>query len=359
MAAATAMAGLYSCPCSSNVRTFEWCGQKWSVKHSPVEKIGPGPSTFHLRNVELEADSSLRLWVRKVSDVEGTSRTVSSAEIQTVFPLGYGLYQVDLFGLLVGERWNHLVFGFFTFDLDVLTEHNKEIDIEIGTFNGRHGTGGVFSNQNNTNDRQQLLDISPSKSSTKHRLSIDWKPTSITWSLINLENGIILNKLTSSTSVPSCDGACFFMNLWQFNNIPPQGNEHSIILKHFIHTPMENYQQQELQFVHSLYFKGGRMKFLKGKKYRHQQIFLKAERRMTNVRLLIDQSGNDIEVEYPRGQDYVMLHRGVDIQGGQTDVATATLVFLDEQKSALSVIINCDQFRSPVIYTLPVCITNH
>jgi len=350
---------MYSSPCTSNVRTFEWCGHKWIVKHSPVEKVGPGPSTFHFRNVELGADSSLRLWVREVSDTKVTARTVSSAEIQTAFPLGYGLYQVDVFGLLVGERWNRLVFGFFTFDFDVPTEHNKEIDIEIGTFNGRHDTGGVFSNQNNTSERQQLMDISPSESSIKHRLSIDWTPTSITWSLINLENGLILNKLTSSTSVPSCDGACFFMNLWQFKNIPPQGNEHSIILKHFNHTPMGNYQQKDLQFVHSLYFKDGRMEFLKGKKYRHQQIFLKAERQMTNVRLWIDQSRNDIEVEYPKGQDYVMLSRGIDIKGGQTDFVTATLVFLDEQKSALSVIISCDQLRSPVIHTLPICITNH
>jgi len=55
----------------------------------------------------------------------------------------------------------------------------------------------------------------------------------------------------------------------------------------------------------------------------------------------------------------VMLNRGVDIKGGQTDFVTATLVFLDEQKSALSVIISCDQLRSPVIHTLPICITNH
>lgn len=352
------MAVVYVCPIEGNSRTFCWCEQTWFVKHSPIEKIGPGPSTFHFKNVELGTDGSLRMWVRNISDCKKTSRTASSAEIQTVLPLGYGLYQVDVYGSLTGDRWDHLVFGFFTYDFNDKTEQNKEIDIEIGTFNRKHDTGGVFSNHNNTQGEKQLMNIHPSKTSFKHRLSIEWEPRSITWSMINLENGLVLNTLTTNSAVPSCDGACFVMNLWQFKNIFPDKSEQSITLKGFKHTPLKPFQQKDLQFIYSLNFEDNDGIFVKGAEYKHKHVLLKAKRQMTNVKLWIDQSDNDVEVKYPTGKGYSMLNCGIDIKGGQTDFATFTLIFLDEQQTTLHVTISCDQFESPFMCSLPIHVVN-
>ena len=235
---------VYTCPGTKISRTFSWCGQTWSVKHSPREKVGPGPSTFHFKNVELGTDRSLRLWVRDVTGNDNKKccsnlPEFSSAEIRTVAPLGYGLYKVDVHGPLTGSRWKHLVFGFFTYDLDNSSQNNKEIDIEIGTFNGKHSSGGVFSNQNNKQGEKQLMDIHPSINSFKHRLSINWTPTSISWSLMNIENDAVLDFLTTTSRVPSSEGACFMMNLWQFRNVIPDGKEQCIILKDFKHIPYE------------------------------------------------------------------------------------------------------------------------
>ena len=348
------MAVVYTCPVESNSRTFCWCEQTWFVKHSPVEKIGPGLSTFHFKNVELGSDNSLRMWVRNVSDCKGTSGVVSSAEIQTVLPLGYGLYQVDVHGSLTGDHWDHLVFGFFTYDFDDHTGHNKEIDIEIGTFNRKHDTGGVFSNHNNTQGEKQLMNIHPSKTSFKHQLSIEWETNSITWSLINLEDGLVLDKLTTNSAIPSCDGACFVMNLWQFKNIISDKIEQNITLKNFKHTPLKNFQQKDLQFVYSLNFEDNDETFAKGIEYKHKKVLLKAKRRMTNVKLWINQSENSVEVKYPTGKDYAMLNCGIDIKGGQTDFTTFTLMFLDGQQTTLQVTISCDQFKSPSICSLPI-----
>ena len=346
-----AEAVVYKCPTECKTRTFSWCEQKWLVKHSPTEKVGPGPSTFDLRNVELGEDGSLRLWVR---DVTGNSGVVSSAEVQTIFPLGYGQYQVDVHGPLTGERWNYLVFGFFTYDFDDSTEGNREIDIEIGTFDGRHFTGGVFSNYNDTRGGQQLMNIDPARNSLEHRLFIEWTPCSIIWTLVDRETGFVLNELTSRTAVPSCDGACFVMNLWQFKDIAPNERGQYITLRDFKHIPLQNSQQKELNFIHSLAFEDNRNKFVKGVEYKNIQILLKATRRMTNVRLWIDQSRKIVKVDYPKGRDYAMLHNGVDIKGGQTDFVTCTLTFLDEHETVVPIAIFCDQFKSPFIYSLPV-----
>lgn len=348
---------LYTCATDSTSRRFYWCGQNWFIKHSPYERVGPGPSTFDYRNVEVGSDDSLKLFVRDLHDSKGwltSSIRFSSAEIQTVVPLGYGLYQVDIHGPLTGPRWKHLVFGFFTYDLDDRKEEHKEIDIEIGTFDGKHWSGGVFSNQND-ND---AMNIHPCKDSLAHRLSIKWKTDSITWTLINLENETVLDRYTTTSNIPQCDGASFIINLWQFKNVIPNGTEQSIVIRNFRFIPIEGASQPEVQFIDDIFFRDGDHDFVQGKTYKQKQISLKVKRRLTNVRLSIDVEQEKLKAEYFGEDEYASLNGGVEIKGGQTDFSTMKLTFFDPRLKSLSVRINCDQFESPVVYSLPINVSN-
>lgn len=347
---------VYSCASSSESRCFVWCGQKWFVKHSPGEKVGPGPSTFHFRNVELGTDNSLRLWVRDVCAIEDAkSCSYSSAEIQTVAAVGYGLFQVDVHGTLTGPRWNNLVFGFFTYDLDNADEQNKEIDIEIGTFNGNHSTGGAFSIQN---DRDKQMGIHPAEKSAIHQLSIEWRPESITWSIVNLEETIVLDTLRSGRKVPKCDGASFLMNLWQFQNVIPNGTDQSIVLRNFKYTPMREMHPPKLKFIDAVSFKDKDNHFVRGITHRHKEISLKARRRMTNVKVSIGTSENGVTAEYTGNNEHSCLNCGLEIKGGSTDFATINLTFYDVRQNFLQVRVECDQLEFPFLSSLPIHISN-
>ena len=336
-------------------RTFSWCGQKWFCKNSQQEKVGPGPSYFDHENIEIGSDNSLRLWVRG-NDIRSTAcrkDCFSSAEIQTTVPLGYGIYQVDVYGCLTGPQWENLVFGFFTYDNDNPSQNNKEIDIEIGTFGGKHTSGGVFSNQNDEKGGRQLLDISPSTFSKIHCLTIKWLPDSVEWSLADIHNGRTINTLQSTTYVPSCEGALLHINLWQFKGIMPNGTAQCIVLRNFGHKH-HPWPTIQLRYVDKVFFNDYSHTFVVGKTYNNKRILITASRHMTNVKVSVGSELKDVEVKYPGGQEKTSLNGDIEIKGGQTDFVTMTLKFLDDERDVLPINIECDQFRSCRNFSIPV-----
>ena len=222
-------------------RLFHWCGFEWFCKESSREKLGPGPSLFDAKNIEIGEDNSLRLWIRNNGKVpyQETKTAFASAEINTTAPLGYGVYQLDVHGSLTDSRWDNVVLGFFTYNLEDSSENSEEIDIEIGRFNGKHESGGVFSNFNNEIQSQQLINIAPSSSSETHRLSLEWRPGFARWTLEDLEADVVLNDLISTENIPSFKGAKLHINFWQFKDVIPDRKEQYIVLRNFKHTPVD------------------------------------------------------------------------------------------------------------------------
>lgn len=222
-------------------RLFNWCGFEWFCKDSFRERVGPGPSLFDAKNIEKGEDNSLRLWVRNNGTVpyHKTKTSFASAEITTTAPLGYGMYQLDVYGPLTDSRWDNVVLGFFTYNFEDGSENNEEIDIEIGRFNGRHDSGGVFSNFNNVAESQQLMNISPSNLSQTHQLLLEWRPGFARWILKDLDANVVLNDLTSTESIPTFKGAKLHINFWQFKDVVPDGKEQFIVLQNFKHTEVD------------------------------------------------------------------------------------------------------------------------
>ena len=337
-------------------RTFTWSGYQWFAKSSYQEKVGPGPSLFDERNVEMGDDGCLRLWVKNngvipVGELESDN---ASAEIQSIHRLGYGTYQVDVHGCLRGKRWDRMVLGYFVYDLDDAHDGHEELDIEIGTFDGHHPTGGVFSNFNAFEGRKHPLNICPSLTSNIHRLCLTWLPYSVTWTLTDVETDRALNVYTSSERIPQFEGAIFIINLWQFQNRSPQDGAQSIVLRHFRHISSGD-PIPPVVFVDCMYFSDGANVFVKGKQYPMKGIALKAIRTMTNVKIRVG-TAKDVTALYPNNRSYSGLNGDVVIHGGRIDRAYISLIFNDELRQTLPIVINSDQFPS-MIHNIPIMVT--
>ena len=93
------------------VNTISFSGYNWKVKHSPSEKIGPGPNYWAKQNVWLDAQGHLHLKLRKYQN------KWYCAELQSADSFGMGSWQWQIEGR-IDLLDKNVVFGFESKDND-------------------------------------------------------------------------------------------------------------------------------------------------------------------------------------------------------------------------------------------------
>lgn len=221
--AATAVASLP--PGGRFEETLFFGGQKWEVKASDTEVIGPGPNLFAPRNAWVDQEGKLHLRIVK------TRTGWSCAEVRCARSLGYGVAQAT-FETPFDALDPNAVFGFFTWS-DVAAQANREMDIEVSQWGRPKGPNLHFTVQPGPTAAFEAA--SPTGGAV---LSIDHRPGRAEMSAI-APDGMELGRRSFTQGVPSIGGDMRLrFNLWLFRGKSPRADRPmEVVLSNFSFTP--------------------------------------------------------------------------------------------------------------------------
>jgi hypothetical protein len=122
------------------LKEIQFSGERWIVKDSRGERVGPGPNLFSESNVWVDPLGRLHLRIQKEPN-----GAFSCAEVVLARPLGYGTYRFHLANPVYAFD-PAVVLGFFTFSDDPAYSH-REIDVEVSRFRQAAGPNAHYSVQ--------------------------------------------------------------------------------------------------------------------------------------------------------------------------------------------------------------------
>lgn len=222
--AATVFAGL---PAGGRFdQTLTFGGEKWQIKASDTEVIGPGPNLFAPRNAWVDAQGKLHL------RIERTPTGWSCAEVRCARTLGYGVARATIETPFESLDPN-AVFGFFTWSDDP-EQANREMDIEISRWGKPAGANLHFTVQ--PGPTASFMAEKPTAGSA---LTMDYRPGRVEMSAVATD-GFELGRRAFTQGVPSVGGDVRLrFNLWLFRGAKPKSNlPMEVVLGNFSFTPM-------------------------------------------------------------------------------------------------------------------------
>lgn len=160
--------------------TLRFAGYTWNLKHRE-EPVGPGPNYFSARQEDVYTDEEGALHLR----LQQRDGRWWSAEVSSVFAVGYGRYEFRVAGG-ADQLDPNVVLGLFTWDNETwATDANSEIDIELtrwcepGAANlhySVHPTRGVGRELHGERYQPVMVDLGDEGSTHV----IDWRPDRVT-----------------------------------------------------------------------------------------------------------------------------------------------------------------------------------
>ena len=222
--AATAMAALP--PGGRFVETLFFGGEKWEVKASDTEVIGPGPNPFAPRNAWVDEAGKLHLRIVR------TATGWSCAEVRCARPLGYGVAQAT-FETPFDTLDPNAVFGFFTWS-DATEQANREMDIEISQWGRPKGPNLHFTVQ--PGPTTAFRADAPTEGAI---LTLTHRPGRAEMSAVATD-GMELGRKAFDRNVPSVGGDMRIrFNFWLFRGKAPRTDRPmEVVLSNFSFTPL-------------------------------------------------------------------------------------------------------------------------
>ena len=219
---------------SSCHRTIEWSGHTWWVKTSRGGTLGPGSNVFSdsPQSVFVDTDNNLHL---KIINTDGVWQC---SEIVSLETFGYGLYEFELEQGPVLDK--NVVFGFFTWENDVLGEYNREIDIELSQWGIDNAVNGQYVVQPWQDEANIFkFDFPINEEVSIHRFY--WQSDLIKFQSIFCSNdsenfGNIMSEwLYTGENIPTTSRENLRLNFWIIDEeaAPSNDQEQEIIIKSF------------------------------------------------------------------------------------------------------------------------------
>lgn len=193
---------------------LSFSGIDWHIR-SEQRAAGPGPNLFSAENVQLVDDKlQLRILPR------GQRRWIS-AEIRSAEPVGYGAYRAVLVLPETGLP-EPLIFGFFTYDQDMASDH-REIDIEFGRFgNTAHDAPWLLFSLQPAGQPGRTLALNPPVPGGKWEIGFEYHEDRIDFYAFSASAADSVYRFSiEGAHVPDPGQMHLHLNLWLFRGEGP------------------------------------------------------------------------------------------------------------------------------------------
>ncbi|HWP68149.1 MAG TPA: glycoside hydrolase family 16 protein [Rectinemataceae bacterium] len=215
---------------AASPRDIEFAGITWGLRQSS-SPANPGPTAFSNAENQVWVDEAGKLHIT----LQKRDEVWTGAELMAKKDAEYGTYRFDVDSSLHDLDPN-IVFGFFTWDGKAAKKFNREIDIEIASWNVPQGKSGWFTVQPyDKAGNQYSFDLPPA---SLYSFEMRWEPGAVAFACH--ADGESLASWRFEGEVPDPGRARLRINLWLFKGMAPAGSgPYEIVVSNLRYEPRQ------------------------------------------------------------------------------------------------------------------------